>query len=86
MKDRWRCRSRIGDGRRTSPGSGHGTVTGQEARDGGFTDAAGAGKKVSVSHAALGERVHESFRDGLLADEVFEALRSVFTGENEIAH
>ena len=59
---------------------------GQDARDGGFADAAMPGKDVAVRNAVLAERIHQRARHVVLAGHVGKALRTVFSGQNLITH
>ena len=59
---------------------------GDDAGDGGFADAAMAGKDVAVSDAVLGQSVHERAGDMVLAGHVGEALRTVFAGQYLVSH
>ena len=57
-----------------------------DARDGGFADAAMAGEDVAVRDAVLGEGVQQGARDVVLAGHVGKALRTIFSGQNLITH
>ena len=59
---------------------------GEDARERGLADAAGAGEQISVVQPLLGERVRERTHDVLLPDELREVARPVFAGKDEIAH
>jgi len=59
---------------------------GQDARGAGFPDAAGTGEQKRVVDPAERDGVREGARDVFLADQVVEALGSVFSGENEVRH
>ena len=59
---------------------------GQDARGRGLADAARADEKIGVGEPILLDRVLERARDVLLADEVVERLRPIFSRENLIAH
>ena len=58
----------------------------QDPRHGRLTHAAHAGKEIRVMNAALFDRVLQRSNDGLLADDVAEALRAVFASESLIGH
>ena len=59
---------------------------GEDAGDGGLADAAVAGEDVAVGDAVLGERVEQRAGDVVLADDVGEEGRAVFSGENLVRH
>ena len=59
---------------------------GQDAGDGGFADAAVAGKDVAVGDAVLGEGVGQGAGDVVLAGDVRKTLRTVFSRQYLIAH
>ncbi len=59
---------------------------GENARRGGLSHAAHARKNVRVRHAIRLDRVRERLGDVLLADEVAERLRPVFSRDDFIAH
>ncbi len=58
----------------------------QDARDGGFADAAVAGEDVAMRDAVLGERVEQRAGDVVLADDVGEARGAVLAGEDLVGH
>jgi len=51
-----------------------------------FADSPGARKKIGVCHPAGLYRVFERLSDGVLADDIIEALRPVFSCKNGISH
>ncbi len=53
---------------------------GENARRAGFTDPAGAGKKVGMVHPVAGNCIVQRRRNMILAGDLFEGLRPVFTG------
>ena len=59
---------------------------GQNAGDGGFADATMTAEDVAVRNAVLGQRIHQRTRHVILASHVGEALRTVFSCQNLIAH
>ena len=59
---------------------------GQDAGDGGFADAAVAGKDVAVGDALLGEGVDEGAGDVVLAGYIRKALRTVFACQYLVSH
>ena len=59
---------------------------GHNARNGGFANAAVAGKNVAVGDAVLRERVHQGAGNVILTRYVGKALRTVFSGQNLITH
>src|SRR5271165_273825 len=70
-------------------GADHGAAVqshGQNAGDGGFANAAMSGKDVPVGKPVLRQGVDERARDMVLAGNVREALRTVFSRQNLVAH
>ncbi len=59
---------------------------GQDAGDGGFADAAMAGKNISVRYPVLAEGVKQGTGHVILAGHIGESLRTVFSGQNLITH
>ena len=59
---------------------------GEDAGDGGFADAAMPGKDIAVGDAVLGQSVQQRPRDVVLAGNVGETLRTVFSGQNLVTH
>src|SRR6202012_3040768 len=59
---------------------------GEDARQRGFADAAGAGKQIGMMQTATVERVRERAHHVLLSDERSEILRPPFACENLIGH
>jgi hypothetical protein len=59
---------------------------GENAGDGGFADAAMAGKDVAVRDAVLGEGVEQGARDVILAGDVGKFLWPILTSQNLITH
>ena len=57
---------------------------GKNAGDGGFAGAARAAKKIRVCDALLRDGVAERLGDVLLADDIGEALRAIFAGNDLI--
>ena len=53
---------------------------GEDAGNGGLADAAMAAEDVAVGDAVLGERVHQGHGDVILANDIGEALRTIFAG------
>ena len=58
----------------------------QNARHRGFPNAAMPAKNVAVSHAVLLNGIFQRASDMLLPDHVGEALRTVFAGQDRVAH
>ena len=61
-------------------------TAGQDARDGGLADPAGAGEQIGVVQAVLIQRVGERPGHMLLAHQLVEGARSIFAGENLVTH
>ena len=59
---------------------------GEDARDGGLADPAGAGEQIGVVQAAGGQRVGQGTHHVLLADEGLEAARAPLAGKYLIGH
>ena len=59
---------------------------GQDARGRGFADSARPDEKIGVREPILLDRVLQRPRDVLLADEIVERLRAVFSRKNLVAH
>ena len=59
---------------------------GQNARDGGFADAAMSAENVAVSGASLLDGVFQGAGDVVLPDDFGEFLRTVFAGQDLVAH
>ena len=59
---------------------------GQDARDGGLADAAMAAENVAVGGASLLDGVLQGAGNVLLPDDLGEFLRTVFAGQNLVAH
>ncbi|MCW0438786.1 hypothetical protein NB723_003750 [Xanthomonas sacchari] len=59
---------------------------GEDARDGGLADAAGAGEQERVVHPAAVQRVGERADHMLLPHQLGETLGAPLAGENEIGH
>ena len=58
----------------------------QDARDGGFADAAMSTEYVAVGDALLLDGVFQGTSDVLLPDDVGEFLRSIFAGQDLVTH
>ncbi len=79
--------ARLGRGSLSRPDLGAAVERhGQNARDGGLADAPVPGKNVAVRDAILAERIEQRARDVVLAGNVGEALRSIFSGQNLVGH
>ena len=59
---------------------------GQNARDGGFADAAVSAEDVAMCNALLLDGIFQGAGDVLLPDDVGEFLRSIFAGQNLVTH
>ena len=59
---------------------------GENARDGGFADAAVPAENIAVCDTSLLDGVLEGAGDVLLPDDFGKLLRTVFSGENLVAH
>jgi hypothetical protein len=59
---------------------------GQQAGHRGLADTAGPGKEVRMGNAAGGDGVAKGLRDGLLAHDIVEGLRTITPCENRIGH
>ena len=59
---------------------------GEDARDGGLADAAGAGEQEGVMHPAALQRIAQRAHHVFLPDQLGKAPGSPFAGKNQIGH
>ncbi len=72
-------------GRGTHPGLAV-QALGQDARQGGLADAAGAGEQEGVVHPVVVQPVDQGLHHGLLADQLIKGLGAPLAGQDLVTH